>query len=188
MRVDDEPAFRAKLSADIELILCDFNLPQFDAMKALAILKESGLEIPFIIVSGSIGEKAAVDSMRGGAQDYIFKDNLSRLAAAAVRELEAADQRRAGAQATEESATRLAAVIRTALDAVVSIDERGRIMAWNPQAEMLFGWTAQEAIGRSLAETIVPPAFRTGHTEGLARYLATGEQKVLNRRLAPRRP
>jgi diguanylate cyclase (GGDEF)-like protein/PAS domain S-box-containing protein len=183
VRVDDEPAFRAKLNAGIELVLCDFNLPQFDAMKALAILKETGLDIPFIIVSGSIGDQAAVESMSGGAHDYIFKDNLSRLAAAAKRELEAADQRKAGAQATEESATRLSAIIRSALDAVVSMDERGRIMAWNPQAEALFGWTAQEAVGRLLADTIVPSALRAAHTAGLARYLATGEQKVLNRRI-----
>ncbi len=183
VRVDDEPAFRAKLNPGIELILCDFNLPQFDAMKALSILKEAGLDIPFIIVSGSIGEKAAVESMHGGVLDYIFKDNLSRLAAAAKRELEAADQRKAGLQATEESATRLAAVIRSALDAVVSMDELGRIIAWNPQAETLFGWTAYEAVGRPLVETIVPPAYRAAHTAGLARYLATGEHTVLNQRI-----
>lgn len=183
VRVDDEPAFRANLNDGIDLILADFNLPQFDAMKALAILKETDLDIPFIIVSGSIGDQAAVGSMQGGAQDYIFKDNLSRLAAAATRELEAADQRKAGAQATQESATRLAAIIRSALDAVVSMDEGGRIMAWNPQAETLFGWTAQEAVGRLMADTIVPPALREAHSAGLARYLATGEHKVLNRRI-----
>jgi diguanylate cyclase (GGDEF)-like protein/PAS domain S-box-containing protein len=183
VRVDDEPSFRANLNEDIDLVLADFNLPQFDAMKALAILKETGLDIPFIIVSGSIGDQAAVESMRGGAQDYIFKDNLSRLAAAAKRELEASDQRKAGAQATQESATRLAAIIRSALDAVVSMDEGGRIMAWNPQAEVLFGWTAYEAVGRLLADTIVPPTLQSAHSAGLARYLATGEHNVLNRRI-----
>jgi len=122
VRVDDEPAFRAKLNPAIELILCDFNLPQFDAMRALAILKETGLDIPFIIVSGSIGEKAAVESMHGGALDYIFKDNLSRLAAAAKRELEAADQRKSSARAREESQARLSAVINSALDSVITID------------------------------------------------------------------
>ena len=72
-RVEDEPSFRAKLNATIELILADFSLPQFDAMKALAIVKQSGLDIPVIIVSGSIGDKAAVNSMKAGAQDYILK-------------------------------------------------------------------------------------------------------------------
>jgi diguanylate cyclase (GGDEF)-like protein/PAS domain S-box-containing protein len=182
-RVDDEASYRAKLNADWDLILADFSLPQFDALRALAILKEKGLDIPFIIVSGSIGEAAAVDSMRGGASDYIFKDNLSRLAAAATRELEAADQRQAGARSREESAARLAAIIRSALDAVVSMDEDGQIVGWNPQAEALFGWTAAEAVGRRLAETIIPPAFRAAHTAGLVRYLSTGEEHVLHRRI-----
>ena len=122
------------------------------------------MDIPFIIVSGSIGDKAAVESMRSGASDYIFKDNLSRLAAAARRELEAADRRKAEARARAESAARLSAIIGSALDAVVSIDEGGRILGWNPQAELMFGWTAQEAVGRLLAETIIPPALPRDRT------------------------
>jgi len=124
-RVDDEPSYRAKLTAGFDLILADFSLPQFDALRALEILKESRLDIPFIIVSGRISDNAAVDSMRAGASDYLFKDNLSRLAAAVTRELDAADQRKAGARAREESAARLGAIIRSALDAVVSMDTAG---------------------------------------------------------------
>ena len=183
VRVETETEYRSNLNPSVELILADFNLPQFDALRALAILKESQLDIPFIIVSGSIGDQAAVESMRGGASDYIFKDNLSRLAAAASRELEAAQQRRAASRAREEDATRLSAIIRSALDAVVSMDEQGRIVGWNPQAEALFGWTADEALGRILAETIIPPSLRAAHGAGLTRYLATGEARVLNRRI-----
>ncbi|HSO92908.1 MAG TPA: PAS domain S-box protein, partial [Candidatus Dormibacteraeota bacterium] len=182
-RVDDEAAFRAKLPVGWDLILCDFNLPQFDAMLALAILKESGQDIPFIIVSGSIGEQLAVDSMRGGASDYIFKDNLARLGAAATRELEAADQRRAAVKAREESGARFTAMIGSSLDAVIVMDDAGRILDWNPQAEALFGWTAAEAVGQMVAETIVPPALRAAHQTGLARYLETGEAHILNRRM-----
>ena len=182
-RVEDESGFRARLDPSLDLILADYNLPQFDARRALAILKESRMDIPFIIVSGSIGDKAAVESMRSGASDYIFKDNLSRLAAAARRELEAADRRKAEARARAESAARLSAIIGSAPDAVVSMDEGGRILGWNPQAELMFGWTAQEAVGRLLVETIIPPALRQAHTAGLARYLATGEEHVLNRRV-----
>ena len=182
-RVDDEAGFRAKLEAGLDLILSDFYLPQFDGLKALAILKESGLDIPLIIVSGTISEKSAVDSMRSGAQDYIYKDNLSRLAAAATRELEAADKRKVHARAGRETAARLEAIIDTSLDAVVSMDEEGRILGWNPQAEAIFGWTAQEACGRLLSETIIPPADRGAHVAGLARYLKTGEARILNRRI-----
>ena len=183
VRVETEAEYRAALNPGLDLILADFNLPQFDALRALAILKETQLDVPFIIVSGSIGEQAAVESMRGGASDYIFKDNLSRLAAAASRELEAAQQRRAVSRAREEEAARLSAIIRSALDAVVSMDAEGRIAGWNPQAEALFGWTPHEALGRILAETIIPPSLRAAHGAGLARYLATGEARVLNRRI-----
>jgi putative nucleotidyltransferase with HDIG domain len=70
-----------------DLIISDHNLPQFDTLKALAILKESGLDIPFIVVSGTIGEETAVKIMKAGAHDYVMKGNLSRLGVAVEREL-----------------------------------------------------------------------------------------------------
>jgi two-component system sensor histidine kinase/response regulator len=77
-----------------------------------------------------------------------------------------------------ESRTRL--IIDTALDAVIMIDGEGRITEWNAQAETMFGWSQHEAIGRDLAETIVPPVYRKAHREGLARFRATGTASVLN--------
>lgn len=82
---------------------------------------------------------------------------------------------------TSERRTRQ--IIETALDAVVMIDANGVITGWNPQAEAIFGWTTSEALGRSLAETIVPEHFRTAHQQGMQRYLATGEARVLNQRI-----
>jgi len=80
-----------------------------------------------------------------------------------------------------EARTRL--IVETALDAVVMMDRDGLITGWNPQAETTFGWSAQEAIGRHLADTIIPQRMREAHRVGLARYLASGEAVVLNRRL-----
>ncbi len=74
-------------------------------------------------------------------------------------------------------------VTETALDAFLLMDEAGRILEWNLQAERIFGWSAEEALGRPVAETIVPPAFRAAHTQGLARYLATGEGKFIGQRV-----
>jgi PAS domain S-box-containing protein len=74
-------------------------------------------------------------------------------------------------------------IIDSALDAVITIDERGVITGWNPQAEQTFGWTCDEVMGETLAETIIPPEFREAHTSGLQRFLATGEGPVLNRRI-----
>jgi PAS domain S-box-containing protein len=75
------------------IILCDYKLPKFNATSAIAVLKETNIDIPLIIVSGTIGEETAVECMRLGAQDYIMKDNLSRLCPAIARELEEAEVR-----------------------------------------------------------------------------------------------
>src|ERR1700694_4707336 len=77
-RVDTEAGFAAKLHGGWDLIIADYHLPQFSAPRALAMLKQADLDIPFIVVSGSVGENAAVAAMRGGAHDYIFKDKLSQ--------------------------------------------------------------------------------------------------------------
>ena len=74
-------------------------------------------------------------------------------------------------------------VITTAADAFVAINEEGRVVDWNPQAEVVFGWKRQEAISQDAAELIIPPEFRDAHRQGLAHFVATGRSKVLGRRL-----
>lgn len=92
MAADD---FRNALRAvNPDIILCDFVMPSFDAMEALEILHESRMDVPLIIVSGTIGETVAVDAMKRGASDYLLKDNLIRLGAAVDRELREATTRR----------------------------------------------------------------------------------------------
>ena len=83
-------------------------------------------------------------------------------------------------QASEE---RTRSIIDTALDAVITMDRTGIITGWNPQAESTFGWARAEALGRTLAETIVPERYRLAHRQGLERFLATGEARVLGRRI-----
>ena len=86
-------------------------------------------------------------------------------------------------QSLRDTDTRTRLIVDTALDAVVTMDRTGRVLGWNRQAAAMFGWRADEAIGRSLGELIVPPAYREAHTQGLRRYLETGEAKLLHRRL-----
>jgi len=85
------------------------------------------------------------------------------------------------ALAASEERTRL--IVETALDAVISIDREGAITGWNKQAEKIFGWTREDALGRPVEETIMPEGYREAHKRGLARYLATGEARVLDKRL-----
>jgi len=80
-----------------------------------------------------------------------------------------------------EKRTRL--ILDTALDAVITIDEQGRVTGWNTQAERTFGWSREDVIGRVLAETIIPPRYRAAHEEGLRRFRASGHGPVVNRRL-----
>lgn len=86
-------------------------------------------------------------------------------------------------QALRESEERLRLVLDTALDAVITIDERGAVMSWNKEAEKIFGWSRDEIVGRNLAETIIPARYREAHERGLKHFLATQEGPVLNRRI-----
>src|SRR5207244_5896066 len=88
IRVDTEPDYLANLHSDLELILSDYSMPQFSGLRALELLKGRKLEIPFILVSATIGEETAVAAIREGAADYLLKDRLTRLGQAVHRVLE----------------------------------------------------------------------------------------------------
>ncbi|OYU74693.1 MAG: hypothetical protein CFE45_34260, partial [Burkholderiales bacterium PBB5] len=80
LRVDTEAGYREALSQQTwDVVLSDFNLPGFNGLRAQQILKDSGQDLPFILVSGEIGEDTAVAAMRNGASDYLLKNNLARL-------------------------------------------------------------------------------------------------------------
>lgn len=74
-------------------------------------------------------------------------------------------------------------VLQDALDAVVGLNADNRVVEWNKQAEITFGWTREEAIGQEVSDLLIPPEFREGHRQGLRRYIKTGDSKILNRRI-----
>jgi DNA-binding NtrC family response regulator len=103
-RVETPTAFSSALETqEWDVILCDYSMPHFDALQALALLKELELDLPFIIISGTVGEATAVEAMRAGAHDYLMKDSLARLVPTIERELHEADNRRARRQAEKRS-------------------------------------------------------------------------------------
>lgn len=105
------------VSNDWEIVLSDYSMPKFDALKALATLKETAIDIPFIVISGTIGEDTAVRAMLAGVDDYFIKGNLSRLIPAIERELGEAENRRARRRAEillEESEKRLQLALNAA--------------------------------------------------------------------------
>jgi len=118
------------------------------------------------------------------------KSRIAEIAAVEGEMVEAARQRADAVaarlkseEALRESEERSRLIVSHALDAVITIDAHGRITSWNPQAERLLGWSAEEIRGRFLSETIIPPAYREAHERGLRHFLATGEGPVLNRRI-----
>ena len=105
LRVETEAAYRAALAEhEWDLVLSDFNLPGFTGLRAQQILKDSGKELPFILVSGEIGEDTAVAAMRNGASDYLLKNNLARLAPAVEHAIAANHDRLARLAADRELA------------------------------------------------------------------------------------
>jgi signal transduction histidine kinase len=103
-RVDSEAAYRAALAEPWDLILSDYNVPGFSGLHALDILRDNGIKVPFILVSGEIGEDVAVAAMRNGAADYLLKANLARLGPAAEHAIDAFEALRARDKADRELA------------------------------------------------------------------------------------
>jgi PAS domain S-box-containing protein len=98
-----------------------------------------------------------------------------------VRERTAELEKATGLYKSSEERTRR--IIECALDAVISMDNTGHITGWNPQAEIIFGWSSEKALGRMLLETIIPERSREAHMQGVAHYLAAGQGAVINRRV-----
>jgi two-component system cell cycle sensor histidine kinase/response regulator CckA len=141
-----------------DLILADHNLPQFDSLKALALLQETGLNIPFIVVSGSIGEEIAVEVMKAGANDYVMKDHLSRLGTAVDRELREAEARRENKRIEEalwDSERNYRDLVERANDGICVVQD-GLVKFTNSQLARIWGGDVQETIGMSFANYIFP--------------------------------
>jgi PAS domain S-box-containing protein len=154
-RVDTPEAMRRALaeSGPWDVILSGWRMPRFSAIEALKMLRESGSEAPFIIVAGKVGEAAAVEAMRCGAHDYVMKGNLRRLGAIVERGLREAEVRRERKRAEERLAYH-AHLLENVHDAVIATDERLVVTAWNKGAEEMYGWSADEALGRNVWDVV----------------------------------
>lgn len=186
-RVETAAAMDAALHGNAwDLVIADYSLPQFSGTAALEILNSTDLDVPFLIVSGSIGEDLAVEVMRSGARDYLMKGNIKRLIPSVERELREAEVRRKRRQAEEalhDSEARKAAIFDAALDSIISVDNDGKVIEFNPQAEKTFGYNRDAVIGRQIDELIIPRALRARHREALTRYLTTGRAFLVGRRV-----
>ena len=140
--VDDEASFVAALGSDPDLILADYSMPSFGALPALRIVHDSGLDVPLIVVSGTISEEIAVECMHLGAADYLLKDRLGRLGPAVRRAIERRDgarEQRAAEAAVRERDALLLAVFDRSTDAMLIADDSRRCIDSNPAAVELLG-------------------------------------------------
>ena len=163
--VETEQAFRAALREfNPELIISDFSMPHFDGMWALDLARELAPDVPFIFVSGTIGEEYAIRALRNGATDYVLKNNLVRLPAAVERAILENEERLArlrAEQALRESDARFRLLVENIRDyAIVALDPGGRVMSWNAGAERIHGYLEEKIVGRHFstfyAEARVP--------------------------------
>ena len=147
-RVETAEAMQSALMQKTwDLILTDYTLPGFNALQALEVLKASGLDLPFILVSGTIGEDTAVAALKAGANDFLIKGNFARLVPAIERELQEAKTRREHKRAQEalkssETRYRLAA---RAINAVIwEWDTKTKERMWSENVQSVFGYTPEE--------------------------------------------
>jgi PAS domain S-box-containing protein len=155
-RVETAASMQAALEVHKwNLIICDYSMPHFSGPEALALYQQGALDIPFISVSGAVGEETAVEMIKAGAHDYVMKGNLARLVPVVKRELRAAQERRDRRQ-TEAASAYLASIVQFCDDAIIGNTLDGTVVSWNAGAERLYGYSAAEMIGRSNS-VLVPP-------------------------------
>ena len=142
-------------------VLCDYNLPQFDGLAALKLVRAHDADLPFIIVSGAIGEETAVAAMRSGAQDFVMKQSLGRLGAVLLRELGEAEIRRATRLASSQRQAKealLDSIVTTAADGIAVVNASGFIEFTNLALATLTGHTPPELHGLPVKQLLRPAA------------------------------
>lgn len=172
-RVETAESLKAALEQPWDLVIADYNLPQFSAPDALEVVRATGRDIPFIIVSGAIGETTAVSAMKSGAHDYLMKGNLARLLPVIERELREAENREGRRQvkkALRESELRYRLLWETATDAVILFDEHGRIHFANPAVEEIFGHAPGGLVGKEVF-VLQPEPVHWSSRGGIKRYM-----------------
>jgi diguanylate cyclase (GGDEF)-like protein/PAS domain S-box-containing protein len=155
-RVDTEQTLTAALSQSWDIVFSDFSMPKMKGIRALEIVRSIDQDIPFIYLSGTIGETAAVKAIKAGAQDYVMKSDLARLVPTVERELQDAINRREQHRA-EDMLRKMSLAIRQTADSVFITDASGHIEYVNPAFEVLTGYKLTEIIGKT------PSLLRSNH-------------------------
>jgi len=145
-RSEFEEVLNAKLP---DLILSDYVLPGFDGIAALEIAQQICPQVPFIIVSGMLGEERAIEALKQGATDYVLKQRLERLVPSAKRalgETQERQERQRVEEALRQTDDLLKAIVNASPVAIITLSHEKKVMTWNIAAERIYGWQPQEVM------------------------------------------
>src|SRR5438093_1044457 len=189
-RVETQEGFLCALEGDRpDVILSDHGLPAFNGFEALAVARNACPDVPFIFVSGLMGEEKAIETFESGATDYVLKTRLFKLVPAvkrAVREAAERAERRRQERALRESEERFRALVEGVRDyAICMLDPEGRVSSWNAGAERIVGYQARDVIGRHVSCFYPPEAVARGLPERALQLAEVegrfGEERLLLR-------
>lgn len=162
-RVDNEKDLRLALEiGGWDIVISDYSMPKFNGLIALEIFNQFKMEIPFLLLSGTIGEDVAVEAMKLGANDYLMKDKLSRLVPAIERELKEAKNRQEKIEAQKqlrESEESYRTLVENAVDIIATISIKGEVLTINEAVKTLGNWEKEEIIGKQFIDMIHPADF-----------------------------
>ena len=167
-RVDTEEDYVRCLELSPNVILADHRLPQFDSVRALARLRERGLDVPFVIVSGAIAQDLAVGLMEQGAADFVVKDRLARLGPAVLRALERKllrDEKRLAEQRLLASERRFRALIEHSSDGIVLLSPEAVILYASRSTARILGYVPEELAGRNAFDFVHPEDIASTRTQ-----------------------
>ena len=171
-RVDTEKDYLASLDPGLDIILSDYSLPQFDGLRALTLLQDQGLDIPFILVTGGF-EELGIACMKQGASDYLIKDRLGRLGAAVTQALEEKklrDEKQQAQQSMRESEERYRMLFEDSIDAIMIANGEGKIIDFNYAALRMFGYSRDEMLTMTDRELYVDPEQADRFVEQLEQH------------------
>jgi PAS domain S-box-containing protein len=160
-RVETQVDFSTSLEKGrFDLILADYSLPSFDGLSALKLARQKYPEVPFIFVSGTLGEEVAIEALKRGATDYVLKDRLSRIVPSvqrALREAEERNQRKRAEEALRQSEEQWRDVFEHNPTMYFVVDPAGIVLSVNPFGAEQLGYTVDELVGDSVLKVFYEP-------------------------------
>ncbi len=185
-RVETKADMQAALSRQAwDIILSDYSMPSFSALAALETLKASGLDIPFLVISGTVGEETAIATLKGGAHDFLVKDKLARLIPAIERELRDAEARRS----RREAESRYQLLVER-LPIIVYVSPADNILHTtyvSPQIQTILGYSPEECLADpEFWQTRLHPNDHEGVLHTMAESARTGEPSSMEYRMIAR--